>query len=247
MDVQLPQEVLQQIFSYLSGNQKALHACSLTSLSWYSASIAYLYEDPIITGKNYDPFVRAICPSVNAHVRRNGLAELVTRLDMSSLVHNGSRSLTARLLGRVKMKLEEFVAPQASFAYVLHLLRGVEVVQVRGTCPIARSLIPLLTLWRVNCLAALSKCSNLRHLDLSFVSESISMTDLLRSTSLLSKLESLHLRTYFCGPKSSLEPCSRPLTNLPRSVYPAHTFQGSNLFWNVQADSEIINSSIIRT
>ena len=115
----LPQEVLQQVFSYLIGDQKALHACSLTSTSWYSASIAYLYENPIITGKNYDPFVRAICPSVNAHVRRNGLADLVRRLDMSSLVHNGSKSLTARLLGRVKTGLEEFVAPQASFAYVL--------------------------------------------------------------------------------------------------------------------------------
>ena len=120
MDVQVPQELLQQIFLYLSGNQKTLHACSLASRSWYSASVAYLYENPVITGKNYNSFVQASCPSVNAHVRRNGLAELVRRLDMSNLVHNGSKSLTARLLGRVKTGLEEFVAPQASFAYVLH-------------------------------------------------------------------------------------------------------------------------------
>lgn len=45
----------------------------------------------------------------------------------------------------------------------------------------------------VNCLAALSKCTHLRHLDLSFVSESIAMSDLLRSVSFLSKLEALHL------------------------------------------------------
>lgn len=122
MNVQLPQEVLQQIFSYLTGNQNTLHACSLTSLSWYSASVGYLYEGPVITGKNYDAFVQAICPSVNAHVRRNGLADLVRRLDMSSLVHNGSKSLTARLLGRVKTGLDEFVAPQASFAYVMHFI-----------------------------------------------------------------------------------------------------------------------------
>lgn len=122
MDNQLPPEILQQIFSHLVGHQKTLHACSLTSPSWYSASIAYLFENPMITGKNYNSFVRAICPSVNAHVRRNGLAELVRRLDMSSLVHNGSKSLTARLLGRVKTRLEEFVAPQASFAYVLHFI-----------------------------------------------------------------------------------------------------------------------------
>ena len=62
---------------------------------------------------------------------------------------------------------------------------------------IARRMFPLLTFCRVNCLAALSKCSNLRRLDLSFVSESISMIDLLRSVSLLSKLECLRLRTYF--------------------------------------------------
>ena len=126
MDVQLPQELLQQIFSYLATDQKTLHACSLTSSSWYLASVGYLYDNPIITGKNYDSFVRAMCPSVNAHVRRNGLADLVRRLDMSGLVHNGSKSLTARLLGRVKKRLEEFVAPQASFAYVIHLIRDAQ-------------------------------------------------------------------------------------------------------------------------
>lgn len=56
---------------------------------------------------------------------------------------------------------------------------------------------------RVNCLAALSKCSNLRRLNLSFVSESIAMSDLLRSTSTLLKLESLHL------PRSSAHDSSR--------------------------------------
>ena len=135
MSVQIPQELLQQIFFYISGNQKALHACSLTSVSWYSASIAYLYEDPVVTGKNYNAFVQAICPSVNAHVRRNGLAELVRKLDMSSLVHNGSKSLTARLLGRVKIGLEEFVAPQASFAYVLHFVEGFAVVYFLDNLP----------------------------------------------------------------------------------------------------------------
>lgn len=32
-------------------------------------------------------------------------------------MHEGCKSVTARLLGRVKASLEEFVAPQASFAY----------------------------------------------------------------------------------------------------------------------------------
>jgi hypothetical protein len=35
---------------------------------------------------------------------------------MSELVHNSSKSLTARLLGRLKGNVEEFVAPQSSFA-----------------------------------------------------------------------------------------------------------------------------------
>jgi len=37
-------------------------------------------------------------------------------LDMGELVHDGSKSLTARLLGRLKGQLTDFVAPQASFS-----------------------------------------------------------------------------------------------------------------------------------
>ena len=113
----LPPEILQNIFSYLATYQPTLHSCTLVSNSWYKSSVAFLYNSPAIDGKNFDGFVKAICPSVNAHVRINGLAALVRKLDMSLLVHNGSKSLTARLLGRVKGNLEEFVAPQASFAY----------------------------------------------------------------------------------------------------------------------------------
>lgn len=114
----LPPEILQSIFSYIKDDQRALYASLPVTSTWYLSAIPFLYARPIIDGSNFDRFVRAICPSVNAHIRTNGLAELVRRLDMSRLVHNGSRSLTARLLGRVKGKLEEFVAPQASFAYV---------------------------------------------------------------------------------------------------------------------------------
>ena len=45
----------------------------------------------------------------------------------------------------------------------------------------------------INCLAALSKCTNLRLLDLSFLSESPALSDLLHSTASLPKLEILHL------------------------------------------------------
>lgn len=119
--VPLPSEVLDQIFRYVSAfsnAQPTFHASSLVCRSWYLSSIAFLYSHPLISGKNYDPFVRAMCPSVNAHIRQNGLAELVKILDMSMLVHNGSKSLTARILGRVKGSMEIFVAPQASFGCV---------------------------------------------------------------------------------------------------------------------------------
>ena len=46
---------------------------------------------------------------------------------------------------------------------------------------------------RINALAALSKCTNLRLLDLSFVSESPAMSNLLHSMASLAKLEVLHL------------------------------------------------------
>ena len=116
----LPVEILHEIFTQVTAleqnGQRTFHACTLVSRSWYSSAVEFLYDSPDIEGKNFDSFVRAICPSVNAHIRTNGLAELVRRLDMSKLVHNGSKSLTARILGRVKGRLEEFVAPQASFA-----------------------------------------------------------------------------------------------------------------------------------
>ena len=121
MSNDLPAEIIAQISSYVAqfpSSQNSLCACSYVSRSWYAASVAFLYETPQISGKNFDQFVRTVCPSINAHVRVNGLAELVRRLDMSNLVHNGSKSLTARLLGRVKGNLVVFVAPQASFAYV---------------------------------------------------------------------------------------------------------------------------------
>ena len=55
------------------------------------------------------------------------------------------------------------------------------------------SLRLLTVLPRINCLAALSKCTKLRFLDLSFVSESIALSELLHSTASIPKLEILHL------------------------------------------------------
>lgn len=77
-----------------------------------------LYECPIVVGRNFDLFVNTMCPSVNVHVKKNGLAIMVKRLDMRMLVHDKSKNLTPRILQRCKENLEEFVAPQAPFAYV---------------------------------------------------------------------------------------------------------------------------------
>jgi len=115
----LPLEIISQIISFIPrrvSSQSTLWACTLVNRTWYSAGIALLYERPYLTGGNFAEFVTTVCPSKNAHIRQSALAVLVRKLDMGELVHNASRSLTARLLGRLKGNLEEFVAPQASFA-----------------------------------------------------------------------------------------------------------------------------------
>jgi hypothetical protein len=114
----LPHEIIFQIVSFIPqhSSQSTIWACALVSRTWYDSSIARLYKYPHLTPANFEAFVSTICPSKNARIRHSPLAELVRHLDMSELVHNSSRSLTARLLGRLKGNIEEFVAPQASFA-----------------------------------------------------------------------------------------------------------------------------------
>ena len=119
----LPSEILLHVLDYvvysdLRQRQCTLWAAALVSRSWYTATVSFLYESPILNGKNYDKFVSTICPSINPHVRRSRLANMVHYLDMGHIVHNGSKSLTARLLGRVKGRLEGFRAPMAPFGYV---------------------------------------------------------------------------------------------------------------------------------
>jgi hypothetical protein len=163
-EVHLPIEIILHILSYiprLKNTQSTFWSCCLISRAWYSAAIPFLYERPYIGGGNFQEFVATVCPSKNAHIRKAPLAELVLRLDMSGLVHDGSKSLTARLLGRLKGNLEAFVAPQASFA--------------------------------INSFAALSKCTNLRYLDLQLISASISMKILFQTLRQMDRLHTLFL------------------------------------------------------
>ncbi|RKF59477.1 F-box protein [Golovinomyces cichoracearum] len=163
-EAQLPSEIISHIISFIprsACDQHTLWACCLVSRAWYSASITPLYEKPYLNGSNFDQFVTTVCPSKNAHLRASPLSTLVRHLNMGGLVHDASRSLTARLLGRLKGNLEFFVAPQVSFA--------------------------------INSLAALSKCTKLRHLNLSLISSSITNKELFQALKSLVELETLFL------------------------------------------------------
>ena len=161
-EILLPAEIIANVLSFVPArpaSQSTFWACSLVSRAWYSASIALLYAQPHLHGGNFSEFVTTVCPSKNAHIRQSSLAVLVRRLDMGELVHNSSRSLTARLLGRLKHNIEAFIAPQASFA--------------------------------INSFAALSKCTQLRYLDLSLISASIPPKLLFQTLLALQNLEVL--------------------------------------------------------
>ncbi|CZR58581.1 uncharacterized protein PAC_08473 [Phialocephala subalpina] len=181
-EILLPSEVISHILSYIprrSTTQGIFWACALVSRAWYSASIATLYERPYLTGGNFNEFVTTVCPSKNAHIRQSALSVFVKRLDMGDLVHNSSRSLTARLLGRLKGNIEEFVAPQASFA--------------------------------INSFAAASKCTKLRHLDLSLISASVSNKLLFQTLKSLTDLETLFFpRSSSYDQQAETEPYSWP-------------------------------------
>lgn len=160
----LPDELILDILSYIPHggrhSQSTLWAFCLVAKQWYDCGIKRLYEQPYLYGRNYDLFVKTICPSVNLHVKKSDLAGHVRILDLRKIVHQSSKSMTARLLGRTKTSLEAFVAPQASFA--------------------------------VNCLAALSKCQQLQTLDLSLISEAISIAELARALQRLPRLKVLY-------------------------------------------------------
>ncbi|KAF2150350.1 hypothetical protein K461DRAFT_295637 [Myriangium duriaei CBS 260.36] len=126
--VHLPAEVIINIVQHIfeekcdfryvtpATKQSNMHACSLVSHDWNAATIPFLYDTPWLQGPNYDLFTRTICPSVNIAVRKSPLANFVRHLNLTMLIHQGSKSTTARLLGRTKNNLEYFAAPQASFS-----------------------------------------------------------------------------------------------------------------------------------
>ena len=122
----LPLEVVLMVISFIPikrESQSTLYSACLVSRVWYTAALPRLYRYPQIDSSNFEKFVRTICPSINAHVRKTDLSDLVRVLDMSRLVHDGSRSMTARILSRLKNNMEMFVAPCTTFSWVNTLLR----------------------------------------------------------------------------------------------------------------------------
>jgi hypothetical protein len=124
--VHLPTEVLSIIAEFIFDQwserlspsfQARLYTFCLVSRQWYSAGIEFLYYRPqLYEGNKFSLFTRTVCPPVRSRERRVDLGSLVQVLNLMSLVHHSSNSLTARLLGRVKKKLNTFVAPRVSFA-----------------------------------------------------------------------------------------------------------------------------------
>ncbi|KAF2856559.1 hypothetical protein T440DRAFT_437347 [Plenodomus tracheiphilus IPT5] len=166
----LPDEILLEIISHIESwkireRQASLARFCAVNRQWYDVAIRQLYQSPYLSGRAYELFVRTICPSVLAHIKPTSLSSLVQTLDLSTIVHQGTKSTTARLLNRTKASLTTFIAPQASFA--------------------------------INCWASLSKCTHLRVLDLSLVSEQINFQSLNQT------IRQLHDLRHLCLPRCS--------------------------------------------
>ena len=121
--VYLPTEVLQQVFSFLkdeTDSQRNFWACCLVCRQWYSAAVPLLYESPCLHGKNFDGFSYTVCVPAKESRRRAAAARkfalYIKHLDMGSLAYESTNSNTAALLGRVKGRLETFVAPARFFS-----------------------------------------------------------------------------------------------------------------------------------
>ncbi|KAJ5174757.1 uncharacterized protein N7482_000634 [Penicillium canariense] len=138
---------------------------TLNPFGWYSVGISYLYSFPQLwEGNRFVQFTNTVSPPLGLPKSKVDLGTMVKVLHLGGLVHQSSNSQTARLLGRLKKGLTKFVAPQTGLAQV------------------------------VNGLAAISKCRELRHLDLRLVrGRSIDFPRIKKAVSNLQQLRSLFL------------------------------------------------------
>lgn len=117
--VPLPTEVLQHIISFLQNredSQRDLWACCLVSRQWYSASLSTLYERPRLRSRNFERFLSAIHLPANLRKHHAEVTRYIKHLDLSAVAYESSNSKTARLLHRVRERLETFVAPARSLS-----------------------------------------------------------------------------------------------------------------------------------
>lgn len=115
----LPTEILAQIISHLDSlDIKTLRACCLVSTQWYSASVASLYDRPVLSNNNFDKFTATLCPPrfTKDRAPKHDLGNFIHRLDLSAIGASGSASIVSRLLSRTRKNLEVFVAPTYSFS-----------------------------------------------------------------------------------------------------------------------------------
>jgi hypothetical protein len=99
----LPDELLLEILEYIEHwepeqRQPSLARFCSVSRQWYDVGIRKLYEEPYLSGRAYELFVRTCCPSVMAHIKPSALSGLVKVLDLSHIVHNSNKATTAREL-----------------------------------------------------------------------------------------------------------------------------------------------------
>ena len=99
----LPDELLLEVLSYIPEgpqSQTTLAQFCLVSRQWYDLGIERLYRAPYLVGKTYDLFVRTVCPSVLAHIKKSELAGLgsMSVTNFSGLPTNPSCSPNPRPL-----------------------------------------------------------------------------------------------------------------------------------------------------
>jgi hypothetical protein len=105
---QLPLEIIEEIIRWLPRpiSPKLMYV----SRMWYTASLRYVYEAPVLNVHNYVKFVESISSSAR-------VGNFVRVLDLRNIIQSGKNSYTARLLRRCSANLEIFIAPQTSFGH----------------------------------------------------------------------------------------------------------------------------------
>jgi len=116
-EVHLPAEVLYNIIAQVR-SQRTLWACCLVAKLWYATAVGRLYERPRLCDANFDHFCRTICSRGNPRAQSTSLENFIKHLDMMAIASGSYKSVTARLLRRIRASLESFDASPVSFSYV---------------------------------------------------------------------------------------------------------------------------------